>query len=87
MRWLQRSAACPTSWWGSVPLLSLHDGSLVYTATILAFVREAAEAVCEDVERFDSHSLRISGATDLHQFFGVRRRIVLLFNNWGGGAR
>lgn len=83
---MQHSAACPSSRWVSVPLFSLHDGSPVYTATILAFVREAAEAICADVERFDSLSLRIDGATDLHHLFGVRRRIVS-FNNWGGGAR
>lgn len=70
MWWLCRSAECARTAWGTEPLFALMDGSPVCTATVLGFVREAAAAMGEDPAQFDSHSLRIGGATDLHHLFG-----------------
>ena len=68
--WLYRRDECMRVSWGTEPLFALSDGLPLCTATVLEFVREAAVAIGEDPVQFDSHSLRIGGATDLHHLFG-----------------
>lgn len=54
------------------------------TADVLGFVGEAAEAAACDPAQFDSHSLRIGGATDLHHLFGGAdaERIIQKRGRW-----
>ena len=68
--WEVRSMECPKASWGTEPFFAVENGASVSTTDVLCFVREAAEAASCDPAQFDSHSLRIGGATDLHHLFG-----------------
>ena len=61
---------CPKASRGTEPFFAVENGASVSTTDVLCFVREAAEAAGCDPAQFDSHSLRIGGATDLHHLFG-----------------
>ena len=68
--WDVRSGECPRAAWGVSPLFAGVDGAPVCTTDVLWSVREAAAAAGCDAGEFDSHSLRIGGATDLYHLFG-----------------
>lgn len=82
--WDVRSAECPRSEWGVAPLFARIDGSPVCTSDVLTFVRDAAAAAGCDACEFDSHSLRIGGATDLYHLFGGAdaERIIQKRGRW-----
>lgn len=82
--WEMRSRECHRASWGSQPLFATLDGSPVCTSDVLEFVREAAAALGCSASDFDSHSLRIGGATDLHHLFGGAdaERIIQKRGRW-----
>ena len=65
-------------------MFAATDGSPVCTSDVLAFMRETAVAVGYNTSDFDSHSLRIGGATDLHHLFGDAdaERIIQKRGRW-----
>lgn len=82
--WEVRRLECPRCEWGTAPFFAWMDGSPVCTSDVLAFVREAAAAAACEPAQFDSHSLRIGGATDLHHLFGAAdaERIIQKRGRW-----
>lgn len=75
---LRLAQQVPPSARSASPLFATPDGAAVTTNQILSFVREAAEAVGEPPNDFDSRSLRIGGATDLYHLFGPQEASALL---------
>lgn len=82
--WMVRSGECPRMSWGTEPFFAMGFGVPVCTSDVLGFVREAAEAAGCEQSQFDSHSLRIGGATDLHHLFGGSNaeRIIQKRGRW-----
>lgn len=67
--WELRAAECQPARWGVEPLFAMADGAAVYTSQVMEMVRQAVGAVGLQASEFDSHSMRIGGATDLYYLF------------------
>mmetsp|Transcript_16788 Transcript_16788/g.40053 ORF Transcript_16788/g.40053 Transcript_16788/m.40053 type:complete len:174 (+) Transcript_16788:132-653(+) len=82
--WELRIAQVPPSDRAKAPLFAMPDGRAMATAQVLGFVREAAQAVGECPDDFDSRSLRIGGATDLYHLFGPQEaeRLIAARGRW-----
>lgn len=82
--WDLRTRECSCNMWGTMPLYAMGDGSPVCTSDVLCFVRVAALAAACEPAQFDSHSLRIGGATNLPHQFGAAdaERIIQKRGRW-----